>query len=80
MVTALAYTQSQYTDSLLQKLTTEKDEDKKFDLIMSFYDPGWDRDPRVIMESGQKLIMQPQQNNDIIKEASGYSFLGPGIV
>ncbi len=78
LATALAYTQSQSIDSILQKIAVEKDEDKKVDLIFSIWETGFDRDPYLVIQTGQALLIQAQKNNDLIKEASAYCFLGTG--
>ncbi len=70
--------QSPAIDSLLQKIAVEKNEDKKVDLIISIWETGLDRDPYLLIQTGQALLMQAQNNNDIIKEASAYCFLGTG--
>ena len=70
--------QSQSPDSILQKLAIEKNEDKKVDLIISIWNTGLDRDPYLIIQTGQALLTQAQENKDIIKEASAYCFLGTG--
>ena len=70
--------QSQPTDSILQKIAVEKNEDKKVDLIFSIYAPGFDTDPNLIIKTGQALLKQSEVNNDIIQEASAFSFLGQG--
>jgi uncharacterized membrane protein (DUF2068 family) len=78
LVTALAYTQNQSVDSIMQKLAVEKDEDRKVDLIISIWNTGFDRDPYLLIQTGQVLLTQAQENKDIIKEASAYCFLGTG--
>ena len=64
------FSQSQSIDSILQKIAVEKDEDKKVDLIISIWNTGFDRDPYLVIKTGQALLSQAQENNDIIKEAS----------
>ncbi len=65
-------------DSLLQKIAVEKDEDKKVDLIINIWNTGFDRDPYLVIQTGQALFTQAQENKDIIKEASAYCLLGTG--
>jgi len=72
------FSQSHYTDSILKKIAVEKDEDKKVDLIISIWNTGFDRDPYLIIQTGQALLAQTQENKEIIKEASAYCFLGTG--
>ncbi len=71
--------QSQSIDSILQKIAVEKDEDKKVDLIISIWATGVDRDPNLTTKTGQALLKQAQEKNDIIQEASAYSILGTGF-
>lgn len=78
LVTALAYTQTQSPDSILQKLAIEKNEDKKVDLIISIWETGFDRDPYLLIRTGQALLVQAQKNSAIIEEASAYCILGTG--
>ncbi|MEO7265015.1 MAG: tetratricopeptide repeat protein [Ferruginibacter sp.] len=70
--------QSQTVDSLLKEIAIEKDEDKKVDLIISIWETGLDRDPYLIIQAGQALLVLGQQNEDILMEASAYCFLGTG--
>lgn len=72
------FSQSQSVDSIMQKLVVEKDEEQKVDLIISIWNTGFDRDPYLIIQAGQALLVQGQENKDIIKEASAYCFLGTG--
>jgi tetratricopeptide (TPR) repeat protein len=71
--------QTQSIDSLLQKLAVEKNEDKKLDLIVSLFLNGLDKDPYLTIQTGQTLLKQAQDNNDLIKEASAYCILGTGF-
>jgi tetratricopeptide (TPR) repeat protein len=73
-----AYTQNQSPNTILEKLATEKNEDRKVDLIISIWETGVDRDPYVLIHSGQALLVQAQKNNDMIQEASAYCILGTG--
>ena len=70
--------QSQYTDSILQKLAVEKNDDKKVDLLFSIYTPDFLNKPTRIIETGQALLKQSQESNDIIKQSSAFCFLGFG--
>src|SRR4051812_13867944 len=72
------FSQSVSVDSLLQKLAAEKKEDKKVDLIVSLFLTGLDKDPYVTIQTGQAVLKQAQENNDIIKEASAYCILATG--
>jgi len=73
-----AFSQSESVDSILKKLTIEKSEDKKVDLIIAIWATGFDKDPYLVIQTGQALLTQGQENKDIIKEASAYCFLGTG--
>ena len=73
------FAQSQSIDSILQKIAVEKDEDKKVDLIISIWGTGLDRDPYLVIKTGQALLKQAQEKNDIIQEASAYCILGTGL-
>jgi tetratricopeptide (TPR) repeat protein len=72
------FTQKLNADSIIQKIAVEKDEDKKVDLIFSFYSPGYDANPAVMLEEGQALLTQSEKNKDILLEASAYCFIGFG--
>ena len=71
--------QTQDIDSLLQKFAVEKDDDKKVDLTVSLFLTGLDRDPYLTIQTGQALLKQGLENNDLIKEASAYCILGTGL-
>jgi len=70
--------QNQSIDTILQKITIEKNEDKKVDLIISIWGTGLDRDPYLVIKTGQALLAQARKSNDIIQEASAYAILGTG--
>ncbi len=73
------FSQSQSIGSILQKIAVEKEEDKKVDLIISIWATALDRDPNLTIKTGQTLLNQGQEKNDIIREASAYSLLGTGL-
>ena len=73
-----AFAQSPNVDSILQKIAVEKDEDKKVNLIISIWATGVDRDPNLTTKTGQAMLKQGQEKNDIIQEASAYCLLGTG--
>ena len=66
-------------DSILRKMSVEKDDDKKVDLAVSLFLTGLDRDPYLTIQTGQALLKQGVENNDQIKEASAYCILGTGL-
>lgn len=72
------YTQNQSPNNILGKLAIEKNEDKKADLIISIWETGIDRDPSILIQTGQALLVQAQKINDMIQEASAYCILGTG--
>ena len=72
------YAQKETPNSILEKLAIEKNEDKKVDLIISIWETGVDRDPYMLIQTGQALLVQAQKNKDILQEASAYSILGTG--
>jgi tetratricopeptide (TPR) repeat protein len=78
LVVHLTFSQTQAVDSLLQKLAVEKNEDRKVELIVNLFLTGLDKDPYLTIETGQAVLKQGQENNDLIKEASAYCILGTG--
>ena len=66
-------------DSILQKISVEKDEDEKVDIVVSLFLNGLDRDPYLTIQTGQSLLKQGLENHDPIIEASGYCILGTGL-
>ena len=73
-----AFTQKLNVDSILQKIAIEKDDDKKVDLVISFYVPKFEGNPNLIIETGNKLLIQSQKNNDLIGLSSANSFMAQG--
>ncbi len=73
-----AFSQKLNVDSILQKIAVESEDDKKVDLIISIWNTGLDRDPYLLIQTGQALLTRAQENKDIIMEASAYCFLGTG--
>lgn len=73
-----AFAQKLNTDSILQIISVEKEDNKKVDLVISLYTPEFESNPNLIIETGKKLLQQSQTNKDVIGEASAYSFLGHG--
>jgi two-component system NtrC family sensor kinase len=65
-------------DSILQKIEVEKDDNRRFTLIMSSYPPIIDTNPLVILEAGQILYEISLKNKDIISEACAWSISGQG--
>src|SRR5829696_8361304 len=78
LTTQIALPQSQSLDSKLQKLAVEKNLDKKVDLIISIWETGFDRDPYLLIQTGQALLVQAKKYNGILEEASAYCIIGTG--
>ena len=78
LVGKTAFAQTLNADSIVQLIAVEKDEDKKVDLIFSFYSQGYDANLGTLMEVGQALLNQSNKNKDILTEASAYCFIGFG--
>jgi tetratricopeptide (TPR) repeat protein len=70
--------QGNYIDTLLQKIAVEPDENKRFDLIVDIFSPEFETDPELIIETARKLLVQAQEHEDMISEATAYSFFGHG--
>ena len=76
--TQIAFPQSQSLNFKMQKLAIEKNLDKKVDLIISIWETGFDRDPYLLIQTGQAILVQAQKYNDILEEASAYCIIGTG--
>ena len=63
-------------DSILNLLIKEKDEDKKADLITSFYGTAIDGFPLQLLGLSQKLLNVAKQYNDIFSESAALSAAG----
>ena len=63
-------------DSILNLLVKEKDEDKKADLITSFYGTAIDGYPQQLLSLSHKLLALAKQNNDIFAESAAVSAAG----
>ena len=63
-------------DSILNLLIKEKNEDKKADLITSFYGTAIDGFPLQLQHLSQKLLNAAKQNNDIFCESAALSAAG----
>ena len=63
-------------DSILNLLIKEKDEDKKADLITSFYGTAIDGFPLQLQSLSQKLLNVSKQHNDIFIESAALSAAG----
>src|SRR6478736_3550651 len=65
-------------DSILRLLDTEKDENRRFELILNAYSTYVETYPVLVLETGQKLFKIGQKNKDIIAQVSSLSFYGQG--
>lgn len=72
------FAQKTNIDSILQKVSVEKDENKKFDLFISLVGTEINNDPKWCIEAGLKILNQSQKENDEIGITVAYSFLGQG--
>jgi tetratricopeptide (TPR) repeat protein len=73
-----AFAQKTNVDSILQKVAVEKDDNKRFDLLISMVGTEINNDPKWCIETGLKILNQAQRENDKIGITVGYSFLGQG--
>lgn len=74
----ISFSQTVDIDATIKKIAKEKNEDKKVDLITSFYRSAINNDPQFAIQIGLKLLKQSQADKIIIEEASAYSMLGQG--
>ncbi|MEO7524232.1 MAG: hypothetical protein ABIT58_09070 [Ferruginibacter sp.] len=63
---------------MLQKISLEKDADKKIDIISRFYNAEINNSPQYVIEIGLKLLKQSQADKNNVEESSAYSLLGHG--
>ena len=73
-----AFAQKPNVDSILQKVTLEKDEDKKVDLLVSLVSTEINNNPEWAIETGLKLLNQSEREDSNIELSVAYSFLGQG--
>ncbi|MBL0201510.1 MAG: tetratricopeptide repeat protein [Chitinophagaceae bacterium] len=72
------FAQKKNVDSILQKVTVERNEDKKFDLLISLIGTEINNNPEWCIETGLKILNQSQSDNRNIEMTVAYSFLGQG--
>ena len=66
-------------DSILQKVAAEKNEDKKFDLLISLAGGAEiNNNPEWCIETGLKILNQSKNENSNIEMTVAYSVLGQG--
>lgn len=74
----IAFAQDTSIDTILARIDTEEDDQRKVDLILGIFSPEFEADPNLIIETGWKLLQIAQENEDIMSEATAYSFFGHG--
>ncbi|MBK6381335.1 MAG: tetratricopeptide repeat protein [Chitinophagaceae bacterium] len=72
------FAQKKNVDSIVQKVTVERNEDKKFDLLISLIGTEINNNPEWCIETGLKILNQSQSDNRNIEMTVAYSFLGQG--
>lgn len=65
-------------DSILQKVAVERNEDKKFDLLINLVGTEINNNPEWCIETGLKILNQSKSENRNIEMTVAYSFLGQG--
>jgi tetratricopeptide (TPR) repeat protein len=73
-----AFAQKINVDSILQKVAVEKNDDKKFDLLISLIGTEINNNPEWCIETGLKILNQSKNENRYIEMTVAYSFLGQG--
>ncbi|MBK9485155.1 MAG: hypothetical protein IPO01_08035 [Chitinophagaceae bacterium] len=68
------FAQKKNVDSILQKVTVERNEDKKFDLLISLIGTEINNNPEWCIETGLKILNQSQSDNRNIEMTVAYSF------
>ena len=63
-------------DSMIQKISLEKDDDKRIDIIYSITMLIGETDPILGLKYGQSLVEYGKKNKDVIAEAYGLSYIG----
>ena len=72
------FAQKTNVDSILRKVTVERNEDKKFDLLISLIGTEINNSPEWGIETGSKILNQSRSENRNIEMTVAYSFLGQG--
>ncbi len=73
-----AFAQKSNVDSVLQKVAVERNEDKKFDLLISTVGTEINNNPEWCIETGLKILNQLKNENRNVEKTVAYSFLGQG--
>ena len=74
----MAFAQKTNVDSILQKVAVERNEDKKFDLLISLIGTEINNNPEWCIQTGLKILNQSKSDNKNIEMTVAYSFLGQG--
>ena len=72
------FAQKTNIDSILQKVAVEKDDNKKFDLLISLIGTEINNDPKWCIETGLKILNQSKNESNNIEKTIAYIFLGQG--
>ncbi len=72
------FAQKTNADSIFQKVAVERNEDKKFDLLISLVGTEINNNPEWCIETGLKILNQSKNENRYIEMTVAYSFLGQG--
>ncbi|HCW07221.1 MAG TPA: hypothetical protein DGG95_07645 [Cytophagales bacterium] len=65
-------------DSIFRKMESEKDENKRLDLLLSVYSTQIDAFPLLTLEAYEKLFLISQKIKDPLCESAAWSFAGQG--
>ena len=72
------FAQKTNVDSILQKVAVERNEDKKFDLLISTVGTEINNNPEWCIQTGLRILNQSKSENSNIEMTVAYSFLGQG--
>ena len=72
----VSFPQSENIDTMLKKITSEKDDNTRIDLINDLFSSTMESDPLLSMQNAQKLLFQSKKNNDRIAEALALTQIG----
>ena len=72
----VSFPQSENIDTMLKKITSEKDDNTRIDLINTLSSSTLDSDPVLDMQNAQKLLLLSQKNKDRIAEAMALTEIG----
>lgn len=72
----IAFAQADHAELMLNKIAAEKNEDKRFDLILDFFAETQESNPVLDMQNAQKLLRQSHNTGDHISEAAALGEIG----